>query len=201
MIHVIENHPLATNQPLLRTMFADRKRLFVDLFGWDVPVVDGEFEIDQFDTAGAVYIIAADEEGQHAASMRLLPTTQPHVLDTLFSHLCPIGVPVGHTIWESTRLCLPQRHGAARRRELRNALISTMIDVALERGIEGLTGVIPEPFRKEVLAMGWQAEPLGPAVRIPGGPIGAFLIHVQADTPDRLRWTGVYPVCAEQVAA
>lgn len=41
------------------------------------------------------------------------------------------------------------------------------------------------PFRKEMWAMGWQAEPRGPAVRIPGGPIGAFAIHVRPDTPDR----------------
>src|SRR3546814_7828488 len=77
---------------------------------------------------------------------------------TLFQHLCPFGVPVGDTTWESTRLCLPQRHGAERRRILRNMLFSRMVDVALERGIERYTGVIPDPFRKEVLAMGWQAE-------------------------------------------
>ncbi len=49
--------------------------------------------------------------------------------------------------------------------------------------------------------MGWQAEPLGPAVLIPGGPVGAFLIHVREDTPERLRWTGVYPGLADQVPA
>src|SRR3546814_12718413 len=101
------------------------------------------------------------------------------MLGTLFSHLCPLGVPAGDKIWESTRLCLPQRHGAERRRTLRNALISAMVDVALDRGIEQYTGVIPDPFRKDVLAMGWQAEPLGPAVRIPGGPLGAFLVHIR----------------------
>ncbi len=201
MIHVIDNHLAAGNQSLLQSMFADRKRQFVDLFGWDVPVVDGQFEIDQFDNGHAIYIIAAGVDGQHEASMRLLPSTQPHVLGTLFPHLCAIGVPIGETTWESTRLCLPQRHGAERRRELRNALISTMVDVALERGIDRLTGVIPDPFRKEVLAMGWQAELLGPPVRIPGGPIGAFLIHVRPDTPDRLRWTGTYTGNAEQVPA
>jgi acyl-homoserine lactone synthase len=193
MIHIIDNHLAAGNQPLLRSMFADRKRLFVDLFGWEVPVVDGRYEMDQFDTADAIYLIIADDDGTHQASIRLFPSTRPHMLDTLFPHLCPFGVPVGKTTWESTRLCLPQRHGAGRRRELRNLLFSAMVDVALERGIERYTGVIPDPFRKEVLAMGWQAEPLGPAVRIAGGPIGAFLIHVRSDTPDRLRWTGVYP--------
>ena len=201
MIHVIDNHLAAGNQPLLRSMFADRKRLFVDLFGWDVPVIDGLYEIDQFDDAHTIYLIVADDDGAHEASIRLFPSTRPHMLGTLFPHLCPLGVPAGETTWESTRLCLPQRHGAERRRELRNLLFSAMVDVALERGIERYTGVIPDPFRKEVLAMGWQAEPLGPAVRIPGGLIGAFLIHVRPDTPERLRWTGVYTRDAKRMAA
>jgi len=201
MIHVIDNHLAAQSRPLLQSMFADRKRLFVDLFGWDVPVVDDQYEIDQFDNHHTVYLIAAEDDGSHAASMRLFPSTQPHMLGTLFSHLCPLGVPVDPGTWESTRLCLPQRHGAERRRTLRNMLFAAMVDVALARGIERYTGVIPEPFRKEVLRLGWQAEPLGPAVRIPSGPIGAFLIHVRPDTPERLRRTGVYPQADARVPA
>ena len=201
MIHIIDGHRAAGSRPLLQSMFADRKRLFVDLFGWDVPVVDDRYEMDQFDNADTIYIVFADDDGGHAASIRLLPSTRPHMLGTLFPHLCPLGVPVDEATWESTRLCLPQRHGAKRRRELRNMLFSAMVDVALDRGIERYTGVIPDPFRKEVLSLGWRAEPLGPAVRIPGGPIGAFLIHVDPETPERLRWTGVYADVAEQVAA
>ncbi len=201
MIHIIDNHLAPENRPLLQSMFADRKRLFVDLFGWEVPVVDDQYEMDQFDNADTIYLIVADEDGGHAASIRLFPTTLPHMLGTLFQHLCPFGVPVGDSTWESTRLCLPQRHGAQRRLILRNMLFSAMVDVALERGIERYTGVIPDPFRKEVLAMGWQAEPLGPAVRIPGGPIGAFLIHVRPDTPERLGWTGVYTSAFDRVPA
>lgn len=201
MIHIVDNYLATEHQPLLRSMFADRKRLFVDLFGWDVPVVDDQYEIDQFDTAHTIYLIAADDDGGHAASIRLFPSARPHMLGTLFPHLCPFGVPADEATWESTRLCLPQRHGAARRRALRNMLFSAMVDVALERGIERYTGVIPDPFRKEVLSLGWQAEPLGPAVRIPGGPIGAFLIHVHPDTPERLRWTGVYTDAADRVPA
>ncbi len=201
MIHIIDNHLTPENQPLLQSMFADRKRLFVDLFGWEVPVVDGRYEIDQFDNADTIYLIVADNGGEHAASIRLFPSNRPHMLSTLFPHLCPFGVPSDEATWESTRLCLPQRHGAERRRELRNMLFSAMVDVALARGIERYTGVIPDPFRKEVLSLGWQAEPLGPAVRIPGGPIGAFLIHVRPDTPERLGWTGVYSPVLDRVPA
>jgi len=201
MIHIVDNRLAPANLPLLQSMFADRKRLFVDLFGWDVPVVDGEYEIDQFDDNHTVYVIAVDTNGEHEASIRLCPSVRPHMLGALFPHLCPLGVPADETTWETTRLCLPQRHGALRRRELRNALFSAVIDFALSRGIERLTGIIPAPFRKELLAMGWQAEPLGPAVNIPGGPIGAFMVHVRPDTPERLRWTGIYTDRAERMAA
>jgi acyl-homoserine lactone synthase len=192
MILIIENAPVTPHQFAVDTMFIDRKALFVDLFGWDVPVVDGRFEIDQFDSEHAIYLVAVDSDGAHEASLRLLPTERPHMLDTLFRNLCPLGVPTGPTIWESTRLCLPQRHGAGRRKQLREALISAMVDFALARGITRFTGVLPEAFRKDVLAMGWLAEPLGPSIRIPGGPIGAFAAHIAPDTPERLRWTGIY---------
>lgn len=201
MILIIENHLIATDRRALDTMFADRKQQFVDFFDWDVPVVDSRFEMDQFDTARAAYIIAVDEGGSHEASMRMLPSAQPHLLGTLFPHLCAYGVPVGETIWESSRLCLPSRHGAARRLELRNALISAMVDFALARGINRITGVIPDGFRKQVLAMGWRAEPLGPASRIRGGPIGAFAIDIERDTPQRLSWTDVYLSADERMAA
>lgn len=192
MIHFIDNHPADHRRDLVASMFHDRKCLFVDFFGWDVPVVDGRFEIDQFDTPEALYIIIAEETGAHAASLRLLPTERPHMLGTIFSDLCPLGVVSDARTWESTRLCLPRRHGAARRRDLRNQLISAMVDLALERGIDRYTGVLPESFRKDVLAMGWKAEPLGPVVRMPGGPVGAFLVHIEPETPKRLCWSQTY---------
>lgn len=200
MILTIDNYPASPHRLALDTMFADRKAQFVDFFDWDVPIVDGRFEIDQFDTADAVYILAIDASGRHEASLRMLPTWRPHLLCDIFPHLCVSGVPIGPTTWESTRLCLPSRHGAARRRELRNALISAMADFALERGIQHITGVIPEGFRREVLAMGWRAEPLGPAQRIEGGPIGAFRIAVTPDIRERLAWTGTYTGTPELAA-
>lgn len=201
MIRIIENHLASPDRRALETMFADRKEQFVDFFEWDVPVVQDRFEMDQFDTSRAVYIISVDDSGAHEASMRMLPSMQPHLLGTLFANLCPAGVPIGEAIWESTRLCLPSRHGALRRLELRNSLISAMVDFALARGIERITGVIPDGFRKQVLAMGWRAEPLGPAVRIRGGTIGAFAIDIERNTPDRLSWTSVYRSAEDRAAA
>lgn len=192
MIQILDNRTAATSPSLLCSMFADRKQLFVDLFGWDLPVIDGQYEIDRFDNIDAVYLLAVEADGAHAASLRMMPTTSAHMLGAIFPHLCPLGVPTGEAVWETTRLCLPQRHGANRRRELRNLLFSAAIDFALARGIERLTGIVPNRFRTELLALGWQAEPLGPAVTMAGGAVGAFMVHVHADTPERLGWTGTY---------
>lgn len=177
---------------MLDAMFADRKRLFVDLLRWNVPVVRERFEIDAFDDDHAVYIVATDATG-HAGSLRLLPTTRPHLLDSLFAELCPLGVPCDARTWEITRLCLPQRLGAAGRLDVRNALIVVMIDHCVATGIARLTGVVEATFRDEVLTMGWRAEPLGPATRLGSARLGAFALHVDAHTPERLRWTGIAP--------
>src|SRR3546814_3998899 len=73
--------------------------LFVDLMRWSVPVVDDHYEIDQFDNAEAVYLIAI-EGGEHIGSMRLLSTERPHILDTLFPDLCADGPQIGRATSE-----------------------------------------------------------------------------------------------------
>lgn len=186
--------PTAGNVPsdALAGMFEDRKRLFVDLLDWNVRVHDDRFEIDDFDNADAIYLIAQDDSGAHQGSLRLLPSTRPHLLNSLFHALCPGGVPIGAQIFEITRLCLPQRLGAERRLEIRNQLISAMVDHCRDKGISMLTGVVEDQFRREILAMGWRAEPLGPARRMDGGLLGAFAAHIEGDTASRLSWNGIY---------
>src|SRR5690606_30551980 len=67
MIHIVEGLGTPADQPLLESMFEDRKRLFIDLLDWDLTVVDDRLEVDRFDDAYATYIIAADHAGRHLA--------------------------------------------------------------------------------------------------------------------------------------
>src|SRR3546814_18264148 len=98
--------------------------LFVDLMRWSVPVVDDHYEIDQFDNAEAVYLIAI-EGGEHIGSMRLLSTERPHILDTLFPDLCADGPPTGMGIVEIPRLCLPCSLGRSEERRVGKECVST----------------------------------------------------------------------------
>lgn len=190
MVHIFQEYRLSDHR--LATMAEDRKQLFVDLMGWDVPVIAGRYEIDTFDGDTATYLVATDDRGLHEGSMRLLPTSRPHILGDLFPQLCCGNVPRGDAILEITRLCLPSRLGAERRRIVRDRLISAMVDHALEMGVTALTGVVTNRFREQVLAMGWQALALGQAVEIGGSRLGAFQIEIGADTPARLAKAGIY---------
>lgn len=199
MIHVRQGFSFA--DPLAASMFRDRKEQFVDQLGWDVPVVEGRYELDDYDGDDAHYLIAADVDGRHAASMRLLPTTRCHLLADHFADLCDGRIPRGPQVMEITRLCLPQRLGREERRSVRNRLISGMVDHALQSRVSVLTGVVTAVFRETVLAMGWRAAPLGPARTHQGSSIGAFRLDIGPDTPTLLAATGIYAPDAIVAAA
>ena len=83
----------------LMEMHRDRKSVFVDRLGWALPARGSWLEIAQFDNDYAVYMLAQDD-GRHQGSVRLLPSTAPNMIETLFGNLCPDGVPAGDDIWE-----------------------------------------------------------------------------------------------------
>ena len=170
----------------LKAMFEDRRSVFVDLLKWDLPVLDGRFEIDEFDDEHATYVIVADDEGDHLGSARILPTIRRHILASLFSELCAAPPPKGPAIAEITRFCLSRRQTSESRRRTRNRLVSALVSHALERGIRTYTGVAELCWLQQILAFGWNCRPLGLPVRHDCGLLGALAIEITADTPELL---------------
>jgi acyl-homoserine lactone synthase len=183
----------------LRAMFEDRKSVFVDLLKWDVPVLDGRFELDEFDDEHATYIIIASEAGDHLGSARLLPTTRPHILGSLFPHLCAALPPRGPDVFEITRFCLSRRLNALARRETRNQLVSALAWYALEQKISTYTGVAEFSWLQQILAFGWNCRPLGVPIQLECGLLAALAIEIRADTPHLLRQNGVWENVGEPV--
>lgn len=192
MVFVAERvrQPLA--EEALRAMFEARKRVFVDLLKWDVPVLEGRFELDQFDDENAVYLIVRAEDGAHLGSARLLETVRPHILDTFFADLCAAAPPRGPSIFEITRFCLERRLPAPSRLAVRNRLVSALADYALLRGIATYTGVAEMAWLQQILAFGWACRPLGLPRICDGKMLGALRIDISPETPALLARSGIY---------
>jgi acyl-homoserine lactone synthase len=183
----------------MRGMFEARKRVFVDLLGWDLPVLAGRYEVDQFDDAHARYLILTDREHRHLASARLLPTTRPHILGDLFAELCEDAPPQGPHIYEITRFCLERSASAQRRRDARNQLVSALADYALANGITAYTGVAEIGWLQQILAFGWRCRPLGMPKQIDGMVLGALRIEITPATPALLAAACVYARPADTI--
>ena len=190
-----------SKEPLLRAMFEARKQVFVDLLKWDVPVLDGRYEIDQFDDEHATYLIVTDPAGQHLGSARLLPTSRAHILDSLFPSLCAGDPPRSADCFEITRFCLGRNQNSRERLETRNRLVLALAQYALENGISIYTGVAELSWLQQILAFGWRCRPLGLPQVIDGRTLGALRIDIDAETPAQLGANGIFSAVSDEEAS
>lgn len=191
MLHLTEPDCFASEDAVLRGMFEARKQIFVDLLRWDVPVLGGRYEIDQFDDEHAIYLVVTDGDGAHLASARLLPTTRPHILADLYAPLCEGKVPRGPDIYEVTRFCLDRHVDAATRRFARDRLVGAIADFGLAQGIRLFTGVAELVWFRQILGFGWHCYPLGIPRKIGGRMLCALAIDICENTPGLLVEAGI----------
>jgi acyl-homoserine lactone synthase len=175
----------------LRSMFEARKRVFVDLLKWDLPVLADRFEVDHFDDPFATYLIVTDGQGGHLASARLLPTTRPALLDGLFPYLVAGPVPNGPAIFEITRFCLSAGIGARQRRAARDTLLVGLVEHALAHGIATYTGVAELSWFRQIETFGWDCRLLGETAIHDGRALVALTLAIDAGTLARLAAAGI----------
>lgn len=201
MLHVMQFGARPASDGVLRAMFAARKSVFVDLLKWDVPVIDGAYEVDQFDDPHATYLVLTDTQGGHLGSARLLPTQRPHILDSFFAELCEEGPPRGEAVCEITRFCLDRRLSARERRAVRNTLVTALAEHAVGAGITAYTAIAEMAWFQQILAFGWRCRPLGLPQIIDGTMLVALRIEIDADTPAQLAAAGICPAPATRADA
>ncbi|WP_448581456.1 acyl-homoserine-lactone synthase [Thermaurantiacus sp.] len=184
MVQVIDASNRQAHAATLWAMHADRKTVFVDRLKWKVPVVHGRYEMDEFDTDQAIYLAATDPEtGMHLGSVRLLPTTGRHILGDIFPMLVEGEVPRGPDVYEITRLCTsPQLADWEAHNAVRERLATALIEYALTVGIRRYTMMTHTAYLSQLLATGWDVEPLGLPKEIGGQMLGALMVNVKPET-------------------
>jgi N-acyl-L-homoserine lactone synthetase len=174
--------------PLIQ-MYHDRKRVFIDHLGWRLKTPGSWLELDDYDNDVAVYLMARDgEDGSHIGSVRLLPTTGPHMMEGVFPHLCAEGPLRGANVWEISRLVATvQGRAGARLLRVHRMLALALVEFALLNGIDSYVLVAESQRVPALLSVGWQVTPLSLPTEHDGEMIEALRIHIDADSLVRMR--------------
>jgi N-acyl-L-homoserine lactone synthetase len=178
----------AATAAIRSAMLQDRKIVLMDRLGWDLESPDGLHEIDRYDGDDTLYLIVHQAQtGRHLGSVRLLPSTGPHLLGDVFAHLCADGVPMGPDVCEITRLVTSPGLNRAEALQVRRQLSIALFEHALEQGIARYTMVTHLPWLPSLLSIGWDAEPLGMPHGEGVNAVAALQILINETTLHRLR--------------
>ena len=189
MIDVVLPETRLDHALLLMQMHHDRKRVFVDRLGWSLPSPQSWLEVDDFDNESAVYLVArSPHTGTHAGSVRLLPSTQPHMLNSLFQCLCAGPVPVAGDCWEISRLVTaPPEVAGTSVLKLHRLLALALLEFAGLNAINRYTLVAETNRVPALLSIGWRVIPVGLPSRVMGQELQALEIMVDERTARDLR--------------
>lgn len=123
--------------------FRLRKKVFCDQLGWVPEPADG-LETDHCDRLFNVYILCIDEcGGQVAGGVRLMPTTGPTLLHTVWPDMLPENNDLrSPNIWEATRFCVDETISSRKKNLLNRTTLMLSMAVADFGNANGITHVI-----------------------------------------------------------
>jgi N-acyl-L-homoserine lactone synthetase len=132
--------------------------------------------------------MALDDAGAVRGSLRLLPTTGPHMLPEAFPHFLDGPAPRGATIMEWSRHApgLPGWPPAVNE-AARIALHLGVLEYAAAYGVTAFTAIMETWLVRRARLLGWPCAPLGPPRSYGEGDAVAVINPVHADHLAQLR--------------
>lgn len=162
MIEVISSISRHLHEKTLDEMFQHRYRILVEGLGWSIPGQSGDREKDAYDTDDTIYIVDKDDNGQLLASIRLNPTTKPHLLSEVFCDHCElVGVPESANVWELSRAVYDyHKMDGTRFRFSRAAMRLAIVEFCQSVGIEKVSWLTKRDLFATISTF-WPTIPLG----------------------------------------
>lgn len=155
-----------------------RHDIFVGRQGWNIPTYNS-LEYDQFDTPAAKYVLWLDSAGQARGVTRLLRTTLPYMIKSLWPELLQQTLPETDRIWEATRFGCDRSLDPATRRRVVAELICGCLEFGLANGIHRYLGLMPVAvFEHVIAAAGCNVEIQTPSFRMGRHDVAAGYIDV-----------------------
>ena len=169
-----------------------RYRMFVERQKWSVPNYR-HIEYDEFDTPAATYILVVDDQNHALGTTRLIPTTRPYMVKSLWPDLTELELPQSDSIWEASRFGCDREIDSITRRDVVAHLILGCQEFGVANGISSYLGVMPTwVFKYVISANGCPVTYIGPTLRQYGHEIVAAYTDVSPSTLEAVRCqTGV----------
>ena len=150
MLHYLHGSDLNRFPQLTNSMFRDRRRQFIDRMGWDLNATEEGYEVDQYDRPETLYIVCATDSGDHAGSMRFLPTSGNTMVEDHFGAVIP-GIAIkSDRIWECTRFCTAR----SARSSVAPSLLVGAAKLMKEQQLQAFLGVFDSVMERAYLRLG-----------------------------------------------
>ncbi|KWA38934.1 acyl-homoserine-lactone synthase [Burkholderia multivorans] len=180
-VHEGRQLPIAQATELARY----RHRVFVEQLGWTLPSADEGIDRDAFDHDDTVYVVARDGSGEMCGCARLLPTTRPYLLETLFADLIAPDLPLPRSaaVWELSRFAASDADGGASGADWAvRPMLAAVVACAAERGARQLIGVTFASMERLFRRIGVHAHRAGPPKQLDGRLVVACWIDLDPQT-------------------
>ncbi|GIL03032.1 MAG: hypothetical protein BroJett030_29310 [Alphaproteobacteria bacterium] len=170
-----------------------RKRVFCDQLSW-VPAGPDGVERDHLDAQYNVVILSVDEaQGTVAGGVRLMPTTGPTLMHTVWADMLPRADAFrASDIWEATRFCVDECSNTSRKHSFVNrttlALSLAVLEFCDANDIRQVIGVCERKFFDMQRAYGTHASIISHKVDDNGTEIGCGLWETGQQARASLAW-------------
>jgi acyl-homoserine lactone synthase len=167
-VHVVRHANAHLYCTELDDYFRARHNVYVKERAWkELDRPDGQ-DIDQFDTAAAIHLLAIDRScvvGGH----RFNPTTGPTLLSTVFPQLAARALVADSEVYETTRLfVVKERRGEQAQPRIESLLFAATLEFALSEELRQIRFLMETWWFPRLQDMGWSVRPLGVPTDIKG---------------------------------
>ena len=169
MLLIAHGSEVLSHADIFEQMYRLRAEQFSLRRGWRVDVHNG-LEKDRFDDLNPLYICVLDHKQNLLASLRLLPTTGPHMLSDVFPEVMGESGIVRHPlIWESSRFCVDTKaareFGADGINMVTRQILAGLFQTASDAGIRNVISVYDVFVERILRRAGCSFDRLGPIVK------------------------------------
>ncbi|MEO0399187.1 MAG: acyl-homoserine-lactone synthase [Pseudomonadota bacterium] len=179
-IEIIDRQNICLYQDVLEDLWRMRCRV-AKRFNWSIPYLAEGLDKDEFDRDDTIYLVILNDDRRVVGCSRLIPSIEPHLLDTVFGDYCDLKpIPRSKNIWEFSRMFVDRDYvNLVSVVKSCYLLMSGVAELSVAHGLDGVTWYTSMPNYQAALACWRQTFPIGrPALHKPDN-----VIYVPAFSP------------------